>query len=97
MTFWLLNASATYHIMINYVFRMQLGQSMEVYVDDIIAKSLSVWEHLDDLEDFFQTVRDYNIRLNPTKCTFSLGSKKFLGYLVSKRGIMINLRKSRQY
>lgn len=79
--------------MMNYVFHKQLGQNMEVYGDDMIVKSTSVQGHLDDLEECFQTIRNYNIRLNSTKCTFRLGSGKFLGYLVSKKGIKANLEK----
>lgn len=66
---------------------------MEVYVDDMIVKSPSAWDHLDDLEDYFQTVKDHKIRLNPTKCNFGLGSGKFLGCTVSKRGIEVNPEK----
>lgn len=93
MTFGLLNAGATYQRMMNFVFRRQLGRSMEVYVDDMIVKSMSVRDHLDDLEDCFETIREHKLRLNPTKCTFGLGSGKFLGYLVSTRGIEANPEK----
>lgn len=59
----------------------------------MIVKSVSVKDHLDDLENYFQTIQEYNIRLNPTKCTFGLGSGKFLGDLVIKRGIEANPEK----
>lgn len=66
---------------------------MEVYVDDMIVKSTMTHSHLDDLDECFQTLRYHNMHLNPTKCTFGLRSRKFLGYLVSKRGIEANLEK----
>lgn len=59
-----------------------------MYVDDMIINS--VQGHLDNLEDYFQTVRHFKLRLNLTKCTFDLGAGKFLGYLISKRGIEAN-------
>lgn len=93
MTFGLLNVGAIYQRMINYIFQRQLGRSMVVYVDDMIVKSLSIREHLSDLENCFQTIQDQNICLNPTKCTFDLASGKFLGYLVSGQGIEANSKK----
>lgn len=93
ITFSLINVGATYQRMMNYVFRKQLSHNMEVYVDDIIVKSAVVRDHLDDLDECFQIIKDYNICLNVTKCTFGLGSGKFLGYLVNKRGIEANSEK----
>lgn len=67
---------------------------MEVYVvDDIIVKSMGTEDYLVDLRNCFQNLRCHNIRLNPTKCTFELGAGKFLGYMVSQRGIKANLEK----
>lgn len=66
---------------------------MEVYVDDMIVRSMTVRDHMDNLENYFQTIREHKIRLNPTKCTFDLRSGKYLGYLVSKRGIEANPEK----
>lgn len=83
--------------MINKVFQKRIGRNIEVYVDDMIVKCTIFQDHLSDLEEFFQTIRDYNILLNLTKCNFSLGSGKFRCYLVSKRGIEANLEKIKGY
>lgn len=97
MTFELINAGATYQRMMNHVFTKQLGKNMEVYVDDMIVKSMSVRGHLDNLDEYFQTVRHYDLKLNPTKCIFGLGSGKFLGYLVSKRVVCSSVSPSKMF
>ena len=66
---------------------------MEVYVDDMLVKSLDKGKHLDDLQETFDTLRQYNMKLNPSKCTFGVSSGKFLRFMVSHRGIKANLDK----
>lgn len=66
---------------------------MEAYADDLIVKSLLRESHLKDLEECFATLRKYNMKLNPDKCTFALDARKFLGFLVSNRGIKANPEK----
>ena len=56
---------------------------MEVYVDDMLAKSLKKEDHVTDLQEMFALLRRYNMKLNPTKCTFGVGSRKFLGFMVN--------------
>ena len=63
---------------------------MEVYVDDMLVKSLDEERHLDDLQETFDTLRQYNIKLNLSKCAFGVLSGKFLGFMVSHRGIEAN-------
>ncbi|KAK6139045.1 hypothetical protein DH2020_027212 [Rehmannia glutinosa] len=63
---------------------------MEVYVDDMLVKSLYISDHLNDLNKMFAVLREYKMMLNPRKCTFGVGSGKFLGYMVSQRGIEAN-------
>lgn len=75
MVFGLLNADSTYPWMMNMVFMKQLERNMKVYVDNMIVKNMKWLSHLDDLRQFFETVRHHNISLNPTKCTFGLNSK----------------------
>ena len=72
------------------MFRPQIGQNVEVYVDDILVKSQDEKIHLDDLQETFDTLRQYNMRLNPDKCAFRVSSGKFLGFMVSHRGIEVN-------
>ena len=63
---------------------------MEVYIDDMLVKSMRAEDHLDHLQETFEILRKYNMKLNPEKCTFEVSSGKFLGFMVSNRGIEIN-------
>ena len=66
---------------------------MEVYVDDMLVKSREAKTHLVDLQKAFDTLRRYKMKLNPMKCLFRVSLGKFLGFLVSQRGIKVNLEK----
>ena len=68
---------------------------MEVYVDDMLIKSKEEFTHLDDLQETFTTLRWYKMKLNPSKCAFGVASGKFLGFMVSEKGIEANLEKVR--
>ena len=83
MPFELKNARATYQRLVNHMFRPQIGRNVEVYVDDMLVKSLDEGKHLDNLQETFNTLRRYNMKLNPSKCTFGVVSRKFLGFMVS--------------
>lgn len=63
---------------------------MEVYIDDMLVKSKKKEDHLSDLSSTFETLRKYRMKLNARKCSFGVQSGKFIGYLVSKRGIKAN-------
>ena len=45
---------------------------------------------MDDLEETFDTLKQYNMKLNPSKCAFGVSSRKFLGFMVLNRGIEAN-------
>lgn len=92
MPFGFLNASATYQRMIDKVFEKQIRRNIECYVDDMIVKS-SDRSHIRDLRECFQTLHDNKMRVNPSKSTFGVRLKKFLGYLVSRRCIETNPEK----
>ena len=66
---------------------------MQVYVDNMLVKSMWEDNHLNDLQETFDTLRSYNMKLNPSKCTFRVTTGKFLGFMVSQRGIEVNLDK----
>jgi len=75
------------------MFSHQIGRNVEVYIDDILVKSKDEANHLDDLKETFSTLRKYNMKLNPAKCVFAVISGKFLGFMVSQRGIEANPNK----
>ena len=66
---------------------------MEVYVDDMLVKIKRAELYLDDLRETFNTLRKYQMRLNPTKCVFGVSFGKFLGFMVSQWGIEANPEK----
>ncbi|XP_024004829.1 uncharacterized protein LOC112081985 [Eutrema salsugineum] len=90
MPFGLKNAGATYQRLVNRMFASQLGRTMEVYIDDMLVKSLIASEHVGHLRTCFDILNQYGMKLNPTKCTFGVTSGEFLGYIVTRRGIEAN-------
>ena len=83
MPFELKNAEATYQRLVNKMFNRQISRNIEVYVDDILVKSKEELAHLDDLRETFATLKQYQMKLNPSKCVFGVASSKFLGFMVS--------------
>ena len=84
------NVRSTYQSMMTRMFEPQLGKNIEVYIDDMVVKSKVVSEHVRDLRDIFEILRKHKLRLNASKCSFGMGSGKFLGYMVTHRGIEVN-------
>ena len=63
---------------------------MEVYIDDMLVKSVKAELHITHLAEAFQVLKSYNMKLNPTKCAFGVSAGKFLGFIVNIRGIEAN-------
>ena len=76
--------------MMTRMFEPQLGKNIEIYIDDMVVKSKMEPEHINDLENIFEVLRRHKLRLNTSKCSFGVGSGKFLGYMVTLRGIEVN-------
>ncbi|KAM1118524.1 hypothetical protein ACFX1X_043275 [Malus domestica] len=93
MPFGLKNAGATYQRLVNSMFAEQIGKSMKVYVDDMLVKSKHAEQHITNLSETFTILKRYQMRLNPNKCAFGVGSGKFLGFMISQRGIEANPEK----
>ncbi|XP_038996868.1 uncharacterized protein LOC120121584, partial [Hibiscus syriacus] len=90
MPFGLKNAGATYQRAMVTLFHDMMHRDIEVYVDDMIAKSQTGEEHVKVLRKLFLRLRKYQLKLNPTKCTFGATSGKLLGFVVSENGIEID-------
>ena len=90
MSFGLKNAGSTYQRMMTRMFESLLGKNIEIYIDDMVVKRKMVSEHLGDLRIIFEILRNYKLRLNASKCSLGVGSGKFLGYMVTHRGIEVN-------
>ncbi|XP_011078664.1 uncharacterized protein LOC105162360 [Sesamum indicum] len=93
MPFGLKNVGATYQRLVNRMFKDQIGRTMEVYVDDMVVKSSRFPDHMTHLEKTFAILRELRMKLNSAKCTFVVSGGKFLGYMVSERGIDANPEK----
>ena len=90
MSFGLKNVRATYQRMMTRMFEPQLGKSIEIYMDDMVVKSKLESEHINDLSNIFEILRRHKLQLNAFKCSFGVGSGKFLGYMVTYHGIGVN-------
>ena len=86
MPFGLKNVRATYQRLVNIMFQKQIGTSMEVYIDDMLVKSVKAELHIAQLTESFQVLKNYNMKLNLTKCAFEVSAGKFLGFMVNSRG-----------
>ena len=90
ITFGLKNAESTYQRMMTKMFESQLDRSIKVYIDDMVVKSKVVSEHVGGLTNIFEILRKHKLRLNASKCSFGVGLRNFLGYMVTHRGIEVN-------
>ena len=77
------------------MFQKEIGTSMEVYIDDMLVKSTKAGLHVHHLDEAFQVLNDYRMKLNPTKCAFGVSVGKFLGFIVNSRRIKANPNKIR--
>jgi hypothetical protein len=93
MPFGLKSVGATYQRGIQKCLHTQLRCNAEAYMDNVVIK---IWENeglMSDLAETFDNLRNFSMKLNPKRCTFSVPSGKLLGYMVSRCGIGPNLEK----
>ncbi|XP_072076615.1 uncharacterized protein [Arachis hypogaea] len=95
MPFGLKNAGATYQRLVNKIFQDLSGTKLEVYIDDMLAKTDSGDQLISDLKVIMNTLRKHQMRLNPTKCAFGMEAGKFLGIMITQRGVEANSEKCR--
>jgi hypothetical protein len=93
MSLGLKNAGSTYQRCMQFCFKEQIGCNLEVYVDDTVTKSQKSGGLISDLEETFNNLWRFNIKLNPEKCTFGVPQGKLLGYIITERDIEVNLNK----
>jgi len=90
MPFGLKNAVSTYQRMVTRMFESQLEKNVEAYIVDMVVKSKVVTTPLSDLWNVFEILRKHKLRLNALKCSFDVSFGKFLGYMITHRGIEVN-------
>nr|KYP71545.1 Retrovirus-related Pol polyprotein from transposon opus [Cajanus cajan] len=91
----LLNAGFIHEVHMSFItdHANQIGRNMEVYLDDMVVKTTLAEAHAADLAEVFSLIRKHNMRLNPEKCVFSVQGGKFLGFMITSRGIEANPEK----
>jgi hypothetical protein len=90
MTFGLKNAGATYQKAIQKCLKTQIGKNIEAYVDDVVVKTTEEDKLIADLIETFANLREFQWKLNPTKCIFGVPSGLLLGFMIGHRGIEAN-------
>ena len=91
--FGLKNADTTYQRAMTTIFRNHLRKTVECYVDDIAVKSRSKSNHLHDLRVIFDIMRAHQLKMNPAKSFQGVASGKFLGFIVTSKGIHVDPNK----
>jgi hypothetical protein len=89
-TFGLKIAGAIYQRSMKLIFHELLGNTMEVYIDNIVVKSTQFDSHIADLQKVFDKIRQYGLKMNPRKCAFGVSASKFLGFIIHEHGIEID-------
>ena len=90
MPFGLKNVGATYQRLVTNMFWPLLGKTVEVYIDDMLIKSKERPNHANHLQQVFDLLITYDMKLNPTKCAFGVNTGRFLGFMMTERGIEAN-------
>ena len=90
MPFGLKNVRATYQRLVTKMFQPLLEKIMEVYIDDMLIKSKERPDHATHLQQVFDLLITYDMKLNPTKCAFRVSAGQFLGFMMTQRGIEAN-------
>ena len=93
IAFGLRNDGATFQRLVDKVFKSEIGKTIEVYVDDMVVKSTKEEDHQNNLNKVFDLLRRHDIKLNPEKCSFGVQAGKFLAFMLTRRGIEVNLEK----
>jgi hypothetical protein len=97
MTFGLKNVGATYQRAMYLIFHDLLGIIVEVYIDDIVFKSASLYSHLADLRLAFEKMCRYGLKMNPLKCAFGVSAGKFSGLLCMRKVWRLILKRLSQF
>jgi hypothetical protein len=87
------NAGGSFSRMTAKVLHSQIGTKVLTYIDDIIVKSTKQENHIANLQETFANFRQASLKLNPEMCVFGVKKGKFLGCLVSTKGIEANPNK----
>ena len=93
MPFDLKNTGTIYQRLVNMMSKDLIGKTMEVYVDDMLVKSRMARNLLEHQGQMFEILRRYQMKHNPLKCAFGIGSGKFFSFMVNQQRIETNPKK----
>jgi len=95
MPFGLKNAGTTYQRVMNVIFHEHIRKIVECYVDDIAVKSRAKGDYIADLKTVFDIMQAHQLKMNPTKSFLGVASGKFLGFVMTSKGIHLDPEKVR--
>ncbi|KAK3518382.1 hypothetical protein QTP86_003579, partial [Hemibagrus guttatus] len=91
--FGLTNTPAIFHALINGVFQDLLGKWVIAYIDDILVYSASLEEHVLHVREVLSRLQHHHLYVKLEKCKFHRSTVTFLGYVVSRRGVEMDVVK----
>jgi hypothetical protein len=74
----------------NYISHELIGKVVEIYIDDVVIKSLDHESHLADVRKTLECTSKHGLKMNPNKCAFGVSAGEFLGFLVHEGGIEVD-------
>ena len=89
MLFGLKNARTIYQRMMTRMFREKIGNTVEVYIDDMVVKSKENHRHVGDFTEIFEILKQHKLCVNVNNCVFGVGTRKFLRYMITHRGMEV--------
>ncbi|KAG5540501.1 hypothetical protein RHGRI_020647 [Rhododendron griersonianum] len=93
MPFGLTNAPAVFMCLMNKIFTPYLDRFVVVFIDDILVYSPSEQDHEEHLRIVLQVLRENQLYAKASKCEFWMKEVKFLGHVVSEKGISVDKSK----
>ena len=87
------NGPSTFQRTMNKIFEKEVGDFLQVYMDDLLLMSKSVDEHIVHLRIVLEKLRKYRFKAKLSKCRFLQSQVKYLGHIISKEGIQADPEK----
>lgn len=94
MPFGLVNAPASFQALMTQVLRGLNWKFCLVYVDDILVFSNSFEQHIHHLHQIFSRLENAGLTLKPSKCSFALQKVHYLGHVITKDGVQVDVTKT---
>ncbi|KAL5850318.1 hypothetical protein ACOSQ4_008331 [Xanthoceras sorbifolium] len=93
MPFGLTNAPASFQSLMNEIFRPYLRKMILVFFDDILVYSHNILEHQEHLRITFSILRENQLFVKKSKCSFGCHELEYLGHIISEKGVAADNKK----